>query len=137
VELWCNRVAAELLVPLAELRREYQPRANLQEEVPRLARAFKVSTLVILRRIHDAGGLTREQLWAEYEAELSRLRQIARSSGGDFYLTTAARVGKRFARAVVSAALEGRSSFTEAFRLLGFKKMSTFHELGVSLGVDA
>ncbi|GMV71871.1 MAG: ImmA/IrrE family metallo-endopeptidase [Leptolyngbya sp. PLA2] len=137
VEIWCNRVAAELLVPLTALRREYQPHANLQEEVPRLARAFKVSTLVILRRIHDAGGLTREQLWAEYEAELSRLRQIARSSGGDFYLTTAARVGKRFARAVVSAALEGRSSFTEAFRLLGFKKMSTFHELGVSLGVDA
>lgn len=137
VEIWCNGVAAELLVPLTALRREYQPHANLQEEVHRLARAFKVSTLVILRRIHDAGGLTREQLWAEYEAELSRLRQIARSSGGDFYLTTAARVGKRFARAVVSAALEGRSSFTEAFRLLGFKKMSTFHELGVSLGVDA
>ena len=137
VEIWCNRVAAELLVPLAVLRETYQPHANLQEEVPRLARAFKVSTLVILRRIHDAGGLTREQLWAEYEAELARLRRIDRPSGGDFYLTTAARVGKRFARAVVSAALEGRSSFTEAFRLLGFKKMATFHELGVSLGVEA
>lgn len=137
VEIWCNQVAAELLVPLAVLRETYQPHANLREEVSRLARAFKVSTLVILRRIHDAGGLTREQLWAEYEAELTRLRQIDRPSGGDFYLTTAARVGKRFARAVVSAALEGRSSFTEAFRLLGFKKMSTFHELGVSLGVDA
>lgn len=137
VELWCNRVAAELLVPLAVLRQTYQPRANLREELPRLARFFKVSTLVILRRIHDAGGLTREQLWAEYEAELARLRQIDRPSGGDFYLTTAARVGKRFARAVVSTALEGRSSFTEAFRLLGFKKMSTFHELGVSLGVEA
>lgn len=137
VELWCNRVAAELLVPLAVLRQEYQPQANLHEEVPRLARRFKVSTLVILRRIHDAGGLTRERLWAEYEAELARLRQVTRSSGGDFYLTTAARVGKRFARAVVNATWEGRSSFTEACRLLGFKKMSTFHELGVSLGVDA
>lgn len=137
VELWCNRVAAELLVPLAALRQEYQPHLNLREEVPRLARVFKVSTLVILRRIHDAGGMTRDQLWAEYEAELARLRRIDRPSGGDFYLTTAARVGKRFARAVVTAALEGRSSFTEAFRLLGFKKMSTFHELGVSLGVDA
>jgi len=137
VEIWCNRVAAELLVPLVVLRREYQPQGNLREEVVRLARVFKVSTLVILRRIHDAGGLTREQLWAEYEAELARLRRIDRPSGGDFYLTTAARVGKRFARAVVSAALEGQSSFTEAFRLLGFKKMSTFHELGVSLRVEA
>lgn len=135
VESWCNRVAAELLAPLADVRAEYRRRANLHEEVSRLARVFKVSTLVILRRIHDAGGLTREQLWAEYEAELARLLAVARPSGGDFYLTTAARVGKRFARAVVTATWEGRSSFTEAFHLLGFKKIATFRELSMSLGV--
>lgn len=107
VEIWCNKVAAELLVPLAVLRREYRSNANLQQEVARLARLFKVSTLVNLRCIHDADGLTVEQFWAEYEAELTRLRQIQGSSGGDFYLTTAARVGKRFARAVVTATWEG------------------------------
>jgi hypothetical protein len=36
---------------------------------------------------------------------------------------------------VVASALEGRSSFTEAFRLLGFKKMSTFDQLGRTLGL--
>jgi hypothetical protein len=42
---------------------------------------------------------------------------------------------ERFARAVVSATWEGRASFTEARRLLGLKKMATFRELSVSLGV--
>jgi Zn-dependent peptidase ImmA (M78 family) len=135
VERWCNRVAAELLVPLEVLRAEYNQRADLRHETDRLARRFKVSTLVILRRIHDAGGLTREQLWEAYEAELQRLQMIPKGSGGDFYLTLGARVSKRFARALVVSTLEGRSSFTEAFRLLGFKKMATFRDLWHSLGV--
>jgi Zn-dependent peptidase ImmA (M78 family)/transcriptional regulator with XRE-family HTH domain len=135
IERWCNRVAAELLVPLEALRAEYEPRADLRYETDRLARRFKVSTLVILRRIHDAGGLTREQLWEAYEAEIQRLRATPTGSGGDFYLTLSARVSKRFARALVVSTLEGRSSFTEAFRLLGFKKMATFRDLGHSLGV--
>ncbi len=135
VEKWCNQVAAELLVPLDSLRLELRQGESLLEAKDRLARHFKVSTLVILRRIHDAGGLTRNQLWAEYEAELSRLREVSRPSGGDFYLTTGARVSKRFARAVITATWEGRSSFTDACRLLGFQKMSTLRELGMSLGV--
>src|ERR1700733_4752946 len=58
VEIWCNRVAAELLVPLAVLKAEYQIGEDLRGALDRLARRFKVSTLVILRRIFDAGGLT-------------------------------------------------------------------------------
>ncbi len=136
VERWCNQVAAELLVPLAVLRGEYNMQADLQDEAERLARRFKVSTLVILRRMHDAGGLTRQQLSDAYGAELDRLRAIQRSSGGgDFYLTLGARASKTFARALVISTLEGRTSFTEAFRLLGFKKMATFREVGHSLGV--
>jgi len=135
VERWCNQVAAELLVPLASLRETYDRNVAFDAEVERLARRFKVSTLVILRRIHDVGGLTRKQMWDAYEAELERLRAIPRGSGGDFYLTLGARAGKNFARALVISTLEGRTSFTEAFRLLGFRRMATFRELGQSLGV--
>lgn len=135
VERWCNRVAAELLVPLALVRAEYDPRHLLENEINRLARRFKVSTLVILRRIYDAGGLTQDQFRRAYREELERLQTLPTGSGGDFYLTLGARAGKRFARALVVRTLEGRSSFTEAFRLLGFKKMATFREVGHSLGV--
>jgi Zn-dependent peptidase ImmA (M78 family) len=135
VERWCNQVAAELLVPVGALRETYDRVAGLDAETSRLARRFKVSTLVILRRIHDAGLITRQRFRGAYEAELERLAALPRTSGGNFYLTLGARTGKAFARALVVSTLEGRTSFTEAFRLLGFKKMATFRELGESLGV--
>ena len=135
IESWCNRVAAELLAPLEVVIAEYDSRAPLNQEMTRLARRFKVSTLVVLRRIYDADGLTRDRYLQAYDEEIARLMSLSSSSGGNFYLTTAARVSKRFARAVVTSTWEGRSSFTEAFHLLGFKKMSTFRELGQSMGV--
>ena len=135
VEIWCNQVAAEVLVPLRDVREGYQPGEPLPDALTRLARCFKVSTLVILRRIHDAGHLTQNELWTAYRAELERLRAIPKGSDGNFYWTQAARVSKRFVAATVSSALEGRTGFTEAFRMLGVKKMATFRELGHSVGV--
>lgn len=135
VERWCNEVAAELLVPLDAMRQAYQPDAELAEEAGRLARRFKVSTLVILRRILDVGGLTQEEFWEAYHAEVARLRAIPRGSGGNFYLTQAARVSKRFAAALCASTLEGQTRYTDALRMLGFSKLATFKELGRSLGV--
>ena len=109
----------------------------LAEEVSRLARRFKVSTLVILRRILDVGGLSQQEFWEEYHAEVARLRAIPRGSGGNFYLTQAARVSKRFAAALVTSTLEVQTRYIDAFRMLGFSKLATFKELGRSLGVGA
>jgi Zn-dependent peptidase ImmA (M78 family) len=135
IERWCNQMAAELLVPLVAFRAEYRTSVEWPEEARRLARVFKVSTLVVLRRMYDAGGLTRELFWEAYDAEVERLKALPTGGGGDFYLTLGARVGRRFSRAVVTSTIEGRSSFTDAFRLLGFKKMSTFRSLSQELGI--
>ena len=37
--------------------------------------------------------------------------------------------------AIVTAALEGQTSFSESFRLLGFRKMETFSKLANNLGL--
>ncbi|MBL8622242.1 MAG: ImmA/IrrE family metallo-endopeptidase [Myxococcales bacterium] len=134
VERWCNQVAAEFLVPLAAFRAVYKPRAAVEVELRRLARLFKVSTLVVLRRMLDAGGLTRAHFGEAYEREVERLAALERKSGGgDFYLTTAARVSKRFARALVASTLGGETLYRDAFRLLGVAKIETFRRLGESL----
>lgn len=134
VERWCNKVAAELLVPLEVFRVEQTRHAALQDEVERLARRFKVSTLVILRRMHDAGTLRGDAYWRAYEEEVRRLRELPKGSGGDFYLTLGARVSKRFARALVVSTLEGQTLYRDAFRMLGIKKDATFRALGEQLG---
>jgi len=139
VERWCNKVAAELLVPFEMIEGEYNADTEITEEANRLARLFKVSTLVILRRILDMDGLGQQEFRKVYDAELievKRLREIPRlPSGGNFYLTQAARVSKRFAAALVTSTLEGHTRYNDAFRMLGFSKLSTFKELGRSLGV--
>ncbi len=134
-ERWCNRVAAEMLVPIHLLQAEYSARTPLSDELRRLARHFKVSTLVILRRIHDAGLLTRQAFRSAYAAEIDRLGALPGGKGGDFYLTLGARVSQRFARAIVTSTLEGQTSFSESFRLLGFRRMETFGKLANNLGL--
>jgi Zn-dependent peptidase ImmA (M78 family) len=134
VEVWCNAVAAELLVPLADLQRELGSDDPVNA-VPRLARAFKVSTLVILRRLLDAGSVTRNRFEALHAEEMSRLTAWAGPGGGNFYLTQSARLSRRFARAIIASALEGQTLFRDAYQMLGIKKDSTFRELGRSLEV--
>jgi len=136
-ERWCNAVAAELLVPLAQIRESYQPGEALDEAMQRLARQFKVSTLVILRRLHDLGAIDREALWNTYHEELERLKVLSQTTGGggDFYNSLGARVSKRFARALVASTLEGQTLFNDAFRMLGIRKNATFYREATRLGL--
>ena len=133
-ERWCNQVAAELLMPMPALRAALIADEALDGTLRRLARQFKVSTLVVLRRLFDAAHLTRAQFNQAYGAEIARLGEVAGGSGGNFYATTAARISKRFGRALVESTLEGRTLYRDAFRMLGIAKTGTFNEFGRSLG---
>ena len=136
-EVWCNAVAAELLVPLAVVREELLPGEVLDMTLQRLSRRFKVSTLVILRRLLDAGVLTRPEFDSAWLAELNRLVSAVRSSvgGGNFYRTTLSRVSRRFARALVESTLEGQTLYRDAFRMLGVTNTETFNKIGREVGV--
>ena len=136
-EVWCNAVAAELLVPITNLRAELRTGELLSDTLSRLARKFKVSTLVILRRLLDAGQLDRPSFEEAWSQELKRFREMSQkgSSGGDFYRTTIARVSPRFARALIGSTLEGQTLFRDAYRMLGVAKSETFNNLGREVGV--
>jgi Zn-dependent peptidase ImmA (M78 family) len=139
VESWCNRVAAEFLVPLDMLGNVDTDETRLTAELERIASAFKVSTLVALRRVFDAGRLTERTFALAYSKERDRilalLAEQGSKSGGDFYNTQPIRVSRLFARALIESTLEGQTLHRDAFRMLGFKKHATFDELAHRLGV--
>ncbi|MGI9024468.1 MAG: hypothetical protein ACR2GP_02620 [Burkholderiaceae bacterium] len=104
----------------------------------RLARKYKVSTLVSLRRLWDAGRMTESTFWDAYRSELARLHHVVkRGGGGNFYLSQAARASKRFTRALVASTIEGNTLYRDALRLLGISKIETFNSLGRSLGLSS
>lgn len=139
VERWCNQVAAEVLVPMAEFRVRFDQDADVVPQLQPLAEFFRVSTQVILGRAREAGVFGWDRYLALLQVERARVADAASraSSGGNYYNTKPVQVSKRFARAVVASALEGRTPYTQAFRLLGLKKASTFDQLAVKLGVLA
>jgi Zn-dependent peptidase ImmA (M78 family)/transcriptional regulator with XRE-family HTH domain len=137
-ERWCNQVAAEVLMPLAEIPGALIRGETLANTTERLSRKFKVSTLVVLRRLYDAGTLSWEEYRSAYDAEFRRLTGLLgerASGGGNFYNTQPTRFGRRFTRAVITSTLEGHTLYRDALQLLSFKKVSTLNELASRLGI--
>ena len=137
-EDWCNGVAARTLVPADELLAQTPRAASTVDDLDRLATHFKVSTLVILRRMYEARVLSRDAFFPAYEREVDRLRQLPHAdgpSGGSFYYTAPVRASKRFTRAILQSTLEGNTLYRDAFAMLGTRKSATLHALAEHLGV--
>lgn len=137
VERFCNTVAAELLVPLTELRTTWAKNAADPDNISETARYFGVSSLVILRRLRDAELLSESDFRRRYNDEIVQFSQRApahKEGGGDFYRTLGARLGKRFVSALVESTLEGGTPYREAFQLLGVKNAESVRKLASTLG---
>ena len=135
-ERWCDAVAAELLVPAAVMRAELDRTRAIDVEIRRLARRFKVSTLVVLRRALDIGAIDSAAFHRAHDDEIQRLRALGErgTGGGDFQTTEAARVSRTFARALVTSTLEGQTLYRDASRMLGISRWQTFQDFGQRVG---
>ncbi len=98
-------------------------------------RCTLVLGLVILWRILNAHYISRAEFEQAYADKVAQFVERPRASGGDFYLTQAVRLSRRFARAVIANTLEGHTLFRDAYQMLGVNKEQTFFKLGKSLDV--
>lgn len=118
VERFCNRVAAEFLVPEDSLRAIWPAVARSPEPIEAIARHFKVSSVVAARRALDLGLVSRaafRNLYRQYR-ERDRKQQ---PKGGNFYASQDARIGRRFATTLIRAAREGQLLYRNAYELSG------------------
>ena len=135
IEQFCNQVAAELLVPSIELLQQWAEVGTQDDWLRSLTKQFKVSSLVILRRLNDNNLITESVFQQRYQAEQERFQEATsqQTGGGDFYRTQLSRLSNQFIRALIESTLEGRTPYRDALRLLGLSKMETFHELAKEL----
>jgi len=135
IELWCDRAAAEFLVPAEKLRACWREVRHAESPFEIIARRFKVSPIVVGRRAMDLRLVSRTSFFSFYEEYIARERkQRSGSGGGDFYNNQNMRVGERFAIQVIRAAKGGRLSFKEAYDLTGLHG-GAFQEYANRLGV--
>lgn len=119
VEKFCNLVAAEFLVPKRELQSVWPEVRRDSDRFIRLARRFRVSSIVCARRALDLGLITRDAFFKFYNAQRKEYLRSKGKGGGDFYNNQNRRVGERFATEVIRAAKEGRLLFSDAYQLTG------------------
>jgi len=133
IEKWCNQVASELLVPSESLHEIFRTQPDISDEIQRLARQYKVSSLVILRRLLDIGKIQHKIFVEQYKHLLGQLKTKAKGKGGNFHATLKNRVGHRFGSALVASTLSGETPYTHALRYLGIRKISTLDTFAKTL----
>lgn len=124
VELLCDKIAAEFLVP----KTSFETAWSVENNFAALANKFKVSKLVIARRALDLGKISKPQFFKWYNAWKEEWEKIKAKGGGggDFYNNQPNRVSLRFAALVNRAAQAESISYREAYRLTGLNG-DTYH----------
>ena len=122
-ENFCDKVAAEFLVPASVLREIWNG------DLKYLSHRFKASELVVARRAHDLNLMSDEdyrKFWLIYTSRPKPGKKV--SKGGSFYRTSVKRIGRNFAVHVRNAVNNNQLSYTDAYRLTGLygKTFETF-----------
>lgn len=119
IELLCDKVAAEFLVPQNYLLSIWQEEKNFQK----LNRVFKVSPIVVARRALDLNLISKNDFFGFYNNYINQIKNLRLNSGGggNFYATAKKRVSLMFASFVNNAVKEQKILYRDAYKLTGLK----------------
>jgi Zn-dependent peptidase ImmA (M78 family) len=120
IDQFCDKVAAEILIPSDDFLMRWNGFIKLDNNLNRLARHYRVSAFVVLRRAYEFDKITDKIFNDKYEELLTRIKR-KKSTGGDFYKSVLSRNSATLTKSLIMATSEGRVLPTEAARLLNVK----------------
>jgi Zn-dependent peptidase ImmA (M78 family) len=123
VERFCNRVAAELLVPHAGFQRLWTPALSPFDNAKAIAKYYRVSTMVVLIRAYERHKISYDRFAELMNAEYARFAQREEEavSGGNFWASFSARSSPKLTQAITGSVQQGQLPYRDAARLLGVK----------------
>lgn len=105
IEIVCNQVAAEVLVPEKILLEQWNDRCSLVENTNKLSSFFKVSSIVIARRALDLKLTNADTFFNYYQIQKEEWanKKTKQKGGGDFYKNIPIANGRHFTEAVIKS----------------------------------
>ena len=117
-ESFCNRVAAEVLMPSTSFLAEWKDRGDKEKIVGEIAAHFRVSTAAVLWRARELDRLSESEYRALVRIEKGKQQPIFRSPGGSQYRNLVTRNGEKLVSAIVADVRHGRVLYRDAAGLL-------------------
>ena len=139
VEMVCNAVAGELLVPgnvFLDKWDSCNASADVFDSITELARYFRCGEVVIARKALDCGKINSKiygQVVQRAIEHYNNMTQNKEHGGGNYYNTMGTRLDGGFVRALCESVNMGRTSYTEAYRLTNTTR-KTFSDVAKGLG---
>jgi Zn-dependent peptidase ImmA (M78 family)/DNA-binding XRE family transcriptional regulator len=140
VEIKCNAIAAQFLVPANEFMRSWQDDADWKQNILQIRNQFQTSRWVIARRALTLGKITLSQ-YRHYTSQLleeyrrrEREKANSREGGPTYYTTKQSQISKRFSNAILTEALQGKLLLRDAGNLLDMRPpivMNYAQKLGI------
>ena len=121
IEVFCNRVAAEILLPQATLDSLIR-RGKVTSDawIAKVASRFRISREVVLRRLLDRQVIDESTYINKFRAWANAPRQD-KGGGGNYYATNASYLGEKYVRLVLGKHYQGHLSLEQAADYLGIK----------------
>ncbi len=123
IEVFCNQFAGEFLVPSSDFDRQLDFNIPTLDMVSRLAKQYRVSREVILRKLLDRNIVSREYYEKTVEEWLQdyKERRAARSPGGDYYATKVTYLGTKYMELAFSHYYQGKCTLQQLADYLDVK----------------